>query len=60
MKEDYFKNVKTTLKRVSDFLGDKPWFVGKEVMILLQVAVFCTTTSSVRHMIKLACFTLKS
>lgn len=32
MKEEYMENVKTSLKRISDFLSDKPWFAGNEVI----------------------------
>ena len=31
MKDDYIKNVKTKITTFSKFLGDKPWFAGKEV-----------------------------
>ena len=31
MKDDYIKNVKTKITTFSKFLGDKPWFAGKEI-----------------------------
>ena len=32
IRADYVKNVKTKIKNFSDFLGDKPWFIGNEVL----------------------------
>ena len=31
MKDDYFKNLVSTLTRLSNYLGDKPWFTGSKV-----------------------------
>ena len=31
MRDDYIKNVKDTLKRLSDYLSEKTWITGSEV-----------------------------
>ena len=31
MRDDYIKNVKDSLKRLSDYLGEKTWITGSEV-----------------------------
>jgi hypothetical protein len=31
MKDEYFKNLQTTLKNLSEFLGEKEWLTGSEV-----------------------------
>ena len=36
MKADYIKNVKDKIERFSKFLGDNPWFTGKNVSIITR------------------------
>ena len=35
MRADYIQNVKAKIENFSKFLGNKPWFVGKEVHIVM-------------------------
>lgn len=34
MKDDYLKNVVSSLKRFSDYLGEKTWFAGNDVSVV--------------------------
>lgn len=40
-KEEYAESLKKTLKMLSDFLGDKPWFVGDQVCIDFYLSFTC-------------------
>ncbi len=37
MKDEYIKNVQSKIKNFATFLGDKQWFIGNEVSILLEI-----------------------